>query len=181
MRRLALLFAALLLALPARAAEPAGKPTLALVGGQVIDGYEGPPIHDGVVLIAGDRIVAVGPRGEVTVPPGTPTIDTRGMSVLPGLADMHVHLMILGHADYEHWDKTYMPRFRTEIMPIAARQLLDGGSDLRARSRRAARGHPRRQARIEKGEIPGPRLFVSGPLHPARAVLRLREGRSAGA
>jgi hypothetical protein len=33
-----------------------------------------------------------------------------------------VHLMLIGHADYEHWDKTYMPRFRTEIMPIAARR-----------------------------------------------------------
>ena len=27
--------------------------------------------------------------------------------MLPGLWDMHVHLMILGHADYDHWDKTY--------------------------------------------------------------------------
>ena len=43
------------------AAQDAPRPTLALVGGQVIDGYEGPPIHDGVVLIAGERIVAVGP------------------------------------------------------------------------------------------------------------------------
>ncbi|MEP6769978.1 MAG: Xaa-Pro dipeptidase, partial [Acidobacteriota bacterium] len=82
MRRLALLFAALLIALPIRAAEPAGKPTLALVGGRVIDGYEGKPIEDGVVLIAGERIVAVGTRAEVPVPPGTPTIDARGMSVL---------------------------------------------------------------------------------------------------
>ena len=62
----------------------ADKPTLALVGGQVIDGYEGPPIDDGVVLIAGERIVAVGRRAELTVPAGTPTIDTAGMSVLPG-------------------------------------------------------------------------------------------------
>ena len=117
--------AAALAARPAGAAEP--KPTLALVGGQVIDGYEGPPIRDGVVLIAGDRIVAVGPRREVAVPPGTAVVDTDGMSVLPGLMDMHVHLMILGHADYEHWDKTHMPRFRDLIMPIAARQLLMSG------------------------------------------------------
>src|SRR4029453_17719451 len=86
------------------AAEPARKPTIALVGGRIIDGYEGTPIDDGVVLIAGERIVAVGPRSAVAVPEGTPTIDTRGMSVLPGLADMHVHLMIVGHGDYEHWD-----------------------------------------------------------------------------
>src|SRR5258708_9335380 len=78
------------------------KPTLALVGGQVIDGYEGPPIHRGTVLIAGDRIVAVGSQSEVAVPAGTPVIDAEGMSVLPGLLDLHVHLMILSHADYAH-------------------------------------------------------------------------------
>jgi len=141
----------------------AEKPTLALVGGQLVDGYEGPPIHDGVVLIAGERIVAVGRRGEVTVPAGTPVIDTAGMSVLPGLMDMHVHLMILGHSDYEYWDTTYMARFRDEIMPIAAKQLLQSGvttvRDLGAPLEEIL--HVRR--RIEKGEIPGPRLFVSGP------------------
>ena len=73
------------------------KPTLALVGGQVIDGYEGPPIKDGVVLIAGERIVAVGTRSEVQVPQGTPVINTEGMSVLPGLMDMHVHLPAKSH------------------------------------------------------------------------------------
>ncbi len=111
----------------ARAADPPAKPTLALMGGRIIDGYEGTPIEDGVVLIAGERIVAVGPRSRVVVPAGTPTIDTRGMSVLPGLADMHVHLMIVGHGDYEHWDKTYRSRFRREIMPAAAKQLLESG------------------------------------------------------
>lgn len=137
--------------------------TLALVGGQIIDGYEGPPVHDGVVVVTGDRITAVGRRGEVQIPPGATTIDTRGMSILPGLMDMHVHLMILGHADYEYWDKTYMARFRDEIMPIAAKQLLMSGvttvRDL---------GAPLEEImtvkrRIEAGEIPGPRLFVSGP------------------
>ena len=145
------------------AAKAAETPTLALVGGQVIDGYEGPPIQDGVVLIAGERIVAVGRRDEVPVPEGTPVIDTEGMSVLPGLMDMHVHLMILGHADYEHWDTTYPARFRDEIMPIAARQLLESGvttvRDLGAPLEAIL--HVKR--RIEKGEIPGPRLFVSGP------------------
>jgi imidazolonepropionase-like amidohydrolase len=158
---LLLLAAGLIAAAEAGAAGP--KPTLALVGGQVIDGYEGPPIPDGTVLVASDRIVAVGPRKDVVVPPGTPTIDTAGMSVLPGLMDMHVHLMILGHSDYEYWDKTYMSRFRDVIMPIGAKQLLMSGittvRDL---------GAPLDdilavRTRIEKGEIPGPRLFVSGP------------------
>ena len=144
-------------------ASPALKPTLALVGGQVIDGYEGPPIRDGVVLIAGERIVAVGPRSEVNVPPGTPIINTEGMSVLPGLMDMHVHLMIVGHADYEHWDKTYMSRFRDEIMPVAAKQLLMAGVTTVRELGAPLEDILEVKRRIEKGVIPGPRLFVSGP------------------
>jgi imidazolonepropionase-like amidohydrolase len=162
---LALLFTATATTAPAQPGASAAppKPTLALVGGQVIDGYEGPPIRDGVVLIAGDRIVAVGPRSEVVVPPGTPVISTEGMSVLPGLMDMHVHLQINGHSDYEHWDTTYMKRFRDEIMPASAKQLLMAGvttvRDL---------GAPLEdildvKKRIANGVIPGPRLFVSGP------------------
>ena len=145
------------------AADTAPKPTLALVGGQVIDGYEGPPIHDGVVIIAGERIVAVGPRSEVAVPAGVPVIDAAGMSVLPGLMDMHVHLMILGHANYEHWDTTYMSRFRDEIMPIAAKQLLMSGVTTVRDLGAPLEDSLAVKTRIEKGEIPGPRLFISGP------------------
>jgi imidazolonepropionase-like amidohydrolase len=147
----------------ARAADPPAKPTLALVGGRIIDGYEGTPIEDGVVLIAGERIVAVGPRSRVAVPDGTPTIDTRGMSVLPGLADMHVHLMIVGHGDYEHWDATYRSRFRREIMPAAAKQLLESGVTFARDLGAELNDILEVRDRIAKGEIPGPRLFVSGP------------------
>ncbi len=145
------------------AQQPPGKPTLALVGGRIVDGYEGTPIEDGVVLVAGERIVAVGPRSQVTVPPGTPTIDTRGMTVLPGLADMHVHLMILGHGDYEHWDLTYRSRFRKEIMPAAARQLLESGVTFGRELGAPLEDVLDVRDRINRGEIPGPRLFVSGP------------------
>ena len=49
------------------------------------------------------------------------------MSILPGLWEMHGHLMINGHSDYEHWDKTYLDRFADEIMPASAHQLLLAG------------------------------------------------------
>jgi imidazolonepropionase-like amidohydrolase len=145
------------------AAQSTEKPTLALVGGRIIDGYEGRPIEDGVVLIAGDRIVAVGPRSQVAVPAGTATIDTRGMSVLPGLADMHVHLMIVGHGDYEHWDKAYRSRWRSEIMPAAAKQLLKSGVTFARDLGAVLEDILDVRRRINAGEIPGPRLFVSGP------------------
>ena len=159
---LARALAVFLLAAPLAAAEPA-KVTLALVGGQIVDGYEGKPIADGVILIAGERIAALGPRSQVPVPAGVATIDTRGMTLLPGLADMHVHLMILGHGDYEHWDTTYRSRFRDEIMPAAARQLVTSGVTFARELGAPLEDILHVKRRIDRGEIPGPRLFVSGP------------------
>jgi imidazolonepropionase-like amidohydrolase len=57
------------------AAQPAPA-KLALVGGMLLDGYEVPPIHHGVVLIEGNRIVAKGHVGDVTVPEDARVIDT---------------------------------------------------------------------------------------------------------
>ena len=68
--------------------------TLALVGGRILDGYGGPLIEDGVILVAADRIVAVGTRDAVQVPDGVHVLSTEGMTVLPGLIDMHSHLCI---------------------------------------------------------------------------------------
>jgi imidazolonepropionase-like amidohydrolase len=141
----------------------AQQPTLALVGGRIIDGYGGPLIENGVILIVDDRIVAVGPRSDVDVPGGTSVVSTEGMTMMPGLFDMHVHLMILGHGDYARWDELFGDKLADEVMPIAARQLLEAGVT-------SARdlGAPLDdiltvKRRIAAGEIPGPRLFVSGP------------------
>jgi imidazolonepropionase-like amidohydrolase len=137
--------------------------TKALVGGRLIDGYGGPPLENSLVLIEGERITAVARMGEVEVPRGAEVISTEGMSVLPGLWDMHVHLTIVGHSDYGHWDRTYPPRFRDTIMPAAAKQLLLAGVT-------SARdlGAPLEdiiyiKEAVEKGDIPGPTLYVSGP------------------
>ena len=142
---------------------PAGGRTLALVGGRLIDGYGGRPLEDSVVLVEGERITAVGRVGELAVPAGAEVISTEGMSVLPGLWDMHVHLMIVGHADYDHWDKTYPPLFRSTIMPAAAKQLLLAGvTSARDLGAPLEDSIAVREA-IRKGAIPGPTLYVSGP------------------
>ena len=77
----------------------------ALVGGTLIDGFGGKPLYNSVILIDNDKITAVGHQGNLTVPKGYDIISTEGMSVMPGLWDMHVHLMINGHSDYTHWDR----------------------------------------------------------------------------
>ena len=135
----------------------------ALIGGRLIDGLLGPPVADSVILIDGDVIEAVGTTQTLPVPPDYEQISTEGMSVLPGLWDMHVHLMINGHSDYGHWDKTYPDRFATEIMPASAQQLLLAGVTTARDLGAPLDDSLAVRARIESGEIPGPRLFVSGP------------------
>jgi imidazolonepropionase-like amidohydrolase len=136
---------------------------IALVGGRLIDGWGGPPLDDSVIVLEGDRIAAVGARGAVPIPAAAEVIDMRGMSVLPGLWDMHVHTMLLGHGDYAHWDKTYPPRYEKEIMPAAARQLLMAGITSARDLGAPLDAIISVKNRIKRGEIPGPTLYVSGP------------------
>ena len=77
------------------------KATLAIVGGMLIDGHEGPPVHHAVILVDGNTIVAVGTRDTLKIPPGTKVLDASGMTVMPGLIDTHVHLDTIGHTDYQ--------------------------------------------------------------------------------
>ena len=68
---------------------PAQAPTLALVGGTLIDGHGGPPIPNSVVLVEGSRITGVGRVGSLAVPRGATVVSTQGQYLLPGLWDMH--------------------------------------------------------------------------------------------
>jgi len=135
----------------------------ALVGGRLVDGWGGPPVNNSVVLIEGERITAVGTVGNLPVPAGAEVIDCAGMSVLPGLWDCHVHTMLLGHSDYEHWDKAYPGRLEKEIMPAAAHQLLMAGVTSAIDLGAPLEASLAVRARIARGEIPGPNLYISGP------------------
>lgn len=158
MHRSLLVTLAILLASSAIAQE-----RTALVGGRLIDGYGGPPLADSVILVEDGRITEVGTVDTLQIPDGFETVSTEGMDVLPGLWESHAHLMLVGHADYVHWQSEYGDRYGSEIMPAAAVQLLLAGItsardlgaplDVSIRIREA----------IASGEIPGPRLFVSGP------------------
>jgi imidazolonepropionase-like amidohydrolase len=97
------------------APQPTGRAaeqgSLALVGGTLIDGTGGSPVRNSVVLVRGDRIERVGTTDSLPVPPGYEVIPTDGMTVLPGLWDLHAHLMYAGHPNARYWFDTYTPRF----------------------------------------------------------------------
>ena len=160
--------AALVTTLSAPEARQAGaKPTkLALVGGMLLDGYEAPPIHHAAILIDGERIVKVGRAAEMTIPPDYQIVDTSGRTMMPGMIELHAHLILLGHGNYGEWFPWIAkqgPGTLTTVMEIAARQLLMAGI-----TSAVDLGAPLKESidvrdRIAKGAVPGPRMSMSGP------------------
>jgi imidazolonepropionase-like amidohydrolase len=163
--------AVMLVTIASSAQQPAAGTTkpakLALVGGMLLDGYEAGPIHRAAVLIDGERIVRVGPAAEMTIPPDYTVVDTSGRTMMPGMIELHGHLIILGHGNYGTWfpwiAKNGGSKMLTKVMETSAKQLLLAGVtsviDL---------GAPLTESlsvrdRVAKGEIPGPRLSMSGP------------------
>ena len=135
----------------------------ALVGGTLIDGFGNEPTKNSVILIDGDRITEVGTVNTLEVPEGYEVVSTEGMSVLPGLWDMHVHLMINGHSNYTYWDKTYPPLFEKVIMPASAHQLLLAGVTSARDLGAPLEASINVRDAINRGDIPGPTMYLSGP------------------
>lgn len=135
----------------------------ALVGGRLIDGFGHQPLANSVILIKDGIIEKVGTVSSLPVPSSYKVISTDGMDVLPGLWENHAHLMLNGHADYVHWRKEYTSKLASEIMPASAEQLLLAGITSARDLGAPLEDSMTIKRKIENGEIPGPRLYVSGP------------------
>ncbi|HEX7081347.1 MAG TPA: amidohydrolase family protein [Gammaproteobacteria bacterium] len=151
-----------------------GRPrAIALVGGTLIDGSGGTPLHDSVVLIRGERIERVGTLDTLSVPQDYERISTEGMTVLPGLFDLHVHLLYNGHPDVDHWFAAYAARFEEVTIPASAEQtLLAGVTSVRDLAAPTDAILAVKQ-RIDRGELPGPTIYASGAaIQPTEAPTR---------
>ena len=135
----------------------------ALVGGTLIDGYGSTPIQNSVIIIEDERITEIGQIGTVNIPDNAEIISTHGKSVLPGLWDMHVHLMLTGHPDYSHWHPTYTDEYESVIMPATAHQLLLAGVTSARDLGAPLEASINVRDAINRGDIPGPTMYMSGP------------------
>jgi imidazolonepropionase-like amidohydrolase len=88
-----LLFAACVL-LAAGGASPVQSQTPVTVfeGARLITGEGNTPIENSAIVVQGNRITAVGRRGEMAVPPGAARVDLTGKTVIPALIDAHSHI-----------------------------------------------------------------------------------------
>lgn len=132
---------------------------------RVFDAEDGKTHEGWVVLVKGDRIAAVGPKAQVAFPGGTRTIELPGMTLLPGLMDIHSHIFLHPYNE-TLWNDQVLKEplaYRTiEAVIHCERTLMAGFTLLRDLGTEGA-GYAdiSVQRAIREGLIPGPRLLVA--------------------
>jgi len=145
----------------AQAAPPASKHSVVLHAARLLDIESGKMTTPGEVLVQDDRIVEVG--SSVKRPQGAEVIDLGDTTLLPGLIDVHVHLFLHPGAEDLQTVEESVPQ-RTIIATLAARDDLMAGFTAERDMGTEGAGSADTAVRnaINHGEIPGPRLRISG-------------------
>ena len=142
---------------------------VAIKARQIIDGTGRAPIANGVVLVRGDKIDAVGTASSVSIPAGAEVIDLGEETLLPGLIDTHGHLslrfgitdqngavMTLGQGQAQP-DGIQMLR----MVRDARAALLCGVTTMRMVGEEHFNDVYLKRA-VESGQVPGPRMILGG-------------------
>ncbi|MBH0203484.1 MAG: amidohydrolase family protein [Nitrospira sp.] len=135
--------------------------TIAIQYVRLIDGTG--DLHDNAtLLVRGSKIAAVGPSHEVRIPQGAVRIDGRGLSIIPGLMDCHVHLCLGGEPDVVGTLESEQPSYTLLKSATYARATIDAGfTTVRDVGSRDHSIFTLKQA-IESGVMPGPRIVGAG-------------------
>ena len=148
----------------AQSTQPQSAPnprTIVLHAARLLDVESGHLITPGEILIKGDVIVEVGAK--VTRPTGAEIIDLGDSTLLPGLIDAHVHLFLHPGAEDLQTVQESVPQ-RTIMATLAARDDLMAGFTAERDMGTEGAGPADTAVRdaINSGQIPGPRLRISG-------------------
>jgi imidazolonepropionase-like amidohydrolase len=137
---------------------------IAIRAGQVIDGKSDQPIANAVIVIEGRKIVSVTRNG--AIPPGAEVIDLSHATILPGFIDAHTHILLQGDVTAADYDEQLLKQsipYRAILAARNARIALEHGfttlRDLETEG--AMYADVDVKTAIERGEVPGARLFVS--------------------
>jgi Tol biopolymer transport system component/imidazolonepropionase-like amidohydrolase len=134
--------------------RPGGQTRLALTGARLIPMTGDGPIDDGTIVIAGNRIEAVGPADQVNIPPDATVMNVAGKTIIPGLIDVHQHALA-------HLGPDAMQNLPRPFTPAAA--LLAYG--ITTTRDPALLKNLRDFSMIElinSGRVKGPRYFATG-------------------
>jgi imidazolonepropionase-like amidohydrolase len=135
-------------------ANAGGGQPIAIVHARLIDGMGGSPVENAAVVVRGKTIEYAGPASGVSVPKDAQIIDATGKTVMPGLADLHVHLQ--GSWDGISVDLLGYQRYLKAMLYAGVTTLMDTGNYqpwvLQLRQEQAA------------GRLQGPRIYCVGAM-----------------
>ena len=135
---------------------------IAFVGGRLIDGRGGPPLEKGAIVIRGKNIEAVGPSEAIQIPDQARLFDVSGMTIMPGMTDMHVHLYWNGEPNLALHSYKESTAFRAvKAVAYIQRSLESGFTTLRSGGEVGFLDVALRDA-AELGIIWGSRVIASG-------------------
>jgi imidazolonepropionase-like amidohydrolase len=122
------------------------------------------------VLIKGNKIAAAGPKDRIAAPPNTERVELPGLTLLPGLMDLHAHLFLHPY-NITSWDDQVLKEseaYRTLRAATHAKATLQAGFTLLRDLGTEGAGYADVAIKraIDDGLIEGPRLFVA-----ARAIV----------
>ena len=161
MKLLSLLSVVLGMALAARAQESTAIHVVKAA--RLIDTKNGRVVENPIVLIAGDRIQAVGRSGALSIPNGARVLDLGSATLLPGLIDLHTHLNDEPEFHGVAFHTLSAPRMAI-IGAKGARMTLDVGFTAVRNVGSSHYADVALRDGINAGDVPGPRMQVSGPM-----------------
>lgn len=131
--------------------------------GQLFDGTGAPPVPNAALVIENGRIRYAGLAAAApAVPPGTPTIDARGGTIMPGLVEAHFHPTYFNVAALEDLDIKYPVEYVTLLAAANARLALECGYTAARSGGSLFNIDVWLKKAIENGITLGPRLATSG-------------------
>jgi imidazolonepropionase-like amidohydrolase len=133
-----------------------------VVAGALLDVESGKTLRNQAIVVIGERVAEIGPRSEVTRPDDSILIDLSEYTVLPGLIDAHTHLS--ANSNLHDYRRLEVSASRSAIYGVvgAKATLMAGFTTVRNVGAAYYADVALRDA-IDAGEIPGPRMMVSGP------------------
>lgn len=148
---------------PVPKVDRARMPALVIRGATLLDGRGGPHVPDSVVIVRGDRIFAAGPAAATPIPADVgETIDARGLYLMPGLIDLHIHFTSQIGDDFGRYpDTDAAGGIRATV--LAAKAINAGITAARDPATTGDVAFRLKEA-VQRGLIPGPRIFWSGSM-----------------
>jgi imidazolonepropionase-like amidohydrolase len=146
-------------------AQPTANPSSARTlvrAGHLLDVKTGKLLDAETIVVVGDTIQSIAPSASIQAQPSDKVIDLSGLTVMPGLIDVHTHLT--GDPDFDPYLELTTTNAKEAITGVANARttLLAGITSVRNVGAGGYSDVDLRDA-INVGQVPGPHMLVSGP------------------